>query len=56
MWFCGETPPIPAIDRSSLLTLTSVSEATNLMVPVAAYGDEAGLVEVQEQMCCSMDE
>lgn len=56
MWVCGETPPIPAIDRSSLLTLTSVSEATDLMVPVAACDDEAALVEVQEQMCYSVDE
>lgn len=56
MWWCGKTPPIPAIDESSLLTLTSVSEATNLMVQLAGESDEAGLVEVHQLICYSIDD
>lgn len=55
-WSSGKTPPIPAIDKSVLLTLTYALEVTNLMVQLAAQTDKAGSVEVHKLTPYSIDD
>lgn len=54
--WCGKTPPITAINKNSLLTLTSVSETTILIVQLATLTDEAGLLELHKLISYSMDD